>query len=128
MTNTTLTPSLIEAVEALAGNLLASAPFAAFDQAYARFEADPQASGLMRSLTQAQANLRVRQGNGGLSQADISHFRTLQAEAQANRLIMDYIEAQNNVVTSLRETNQEISQWLGVDFAALARRPSSCCG
>ena len=128
MTNTTLTPSLIEAVEALAGNLLASAPFAAFDQAYARFEADPQASGLMRSLTQAQANLRVRQGNGGLSQTDISQFRTLQAEAQANRVISDYIEAQNNVVASLRETNQEISQWLGVDFAALARRPSSCCG
>lgn len=128
MTNTTLTPSLIEAVEALAGNLLASAPFAAFDQAYARFEADPQASGLMRSLTQAQANLRVRQGNGGLSQTDISQFRTLQAEAQANRVITDYIEAQNNVVASLRETNQEISQWLGVDFAALARRPSSCCG
>ena len=128
MTNTTLTPSLIEAVEALAGNLLASAPFAAFDQAYARFEADPQASDLMRSLTQAQANLRVRQGNGGLSQTDISQFRTLQAEAQANRVITDYIEAQNNVVASLRETNQEISQWLGVDFAALARRPSSCCG
>ena len=56
MPNTSLTPNLIEAVETLAENLLASEPFVAFEQAYARFEADPQASGLMRKLTQAQVD------------------------------------------------------------------------
>ena len=74
MPNTTLTPNLIEAVETLAENLLASEPFVAFEQAYARFEADPQASGLMRKLTQAQTNLRTHQSNGGLSQADIAQL------------------------------------------------------
>lgn len=126
MTNTTLTPDLIEAIETLAENVLASEPFAVFEQAYARFEADPTASRLMRDLTQAQANLRVRQANGGLSQADITKFRTLQAEAQANRLLMGYIDAQNDAMASLQEVNQEISQWLGVDFATLARRQGSC--
>lgn len=128
MTNTTLTPDLLEAIETLAENVLASEPFALFEQAYARFEADPKASRLMRDLTEAQANLRVRQNNGGLSQADISQFRDLQMEAQANRLIGGYIQAQNLALDSLKEINQEISQALGVDFAALARRPSSCCG
>ena len=127
MPNTTLTPNLIEAVETLAENLLASEPFVAFEQAYARFEADPQASGLMRKLTQAQTNLRTHQSNGGLSQADIAQFRALQMEAQANRLIGGYIQTQDNATAYLKEINQEISQWLGVDFAALARRPG-CCG
>ena len=128
MPNTTLTPNLIEAVETLAENLLASEPFVAFEQAYARFEADPQASGLMRKLTQAQTNLRTHQGNRGLSQADIAQFRALQIEAQANRLIGAYIQTQDNATTYLKEVNREISQWLGVDFAALARRPNSGCG
>ena len=128
MPNTNLTPNLIEAVETLAENLLASEPFGAFEQAYARFKADPQASGLMRKLTQAQANLRTHQSNGGLSQADIAQFRALQMEAQANRLIGGYIQTQGNATAYLKEVNQEISQWLGVDFAALARRPSSSCG
>lgn len=128
MTNTTLTPDLIGAIETLAENVLASAPFVVFEQAYARFEADPQASGLMHSLTQLQATLRVSQGNGGLSQADIVQYRTLQAEAQANRCITEYVQAEDNAIAYLQQVNQEISQWLGVDFAALARRPSSCCG
>ena len=46
--------ALEPAVETLAENLLASEPFVAFEQAYSRFEADPQTSGLMRKLTQAQ--------------------------------------------------------------------------
>ncbi len=127
MTNTTLTPDLVEAIETLAENVLASEPFALFEQAYARFEADPKASRLMRDLAEAQANLRVRQNNGGLSQADINQFRALQMEAQSNRLIGGHIQAQNSALDSLKEINQEISQALGVDFAALARRPSSCC-
>ena len=128
MPNTTLSPDLIEAVETLAENVLASEPFVAFEQAYARFEADRQASRLMRELTEAQTNLRMRQSNGGLSQADIAQFRALQMEAQANRLIGGYIQTQNNAMDSLKEINQEISQALGVDFAALARRPGRCCG
>jgi cell fate (sporulation/competence/biofilm development) regulator YlbF (YheA/YmcA/DUF963 family) len=82
----------------------------------------------MRDLTAAQNSLRVRQANGGLTQEDIAQFRALQMEAQANRLIGGYIQAQNVALNSLKEINQEISQALGVDFAALARRPSSCCG
>ncbi len=128
MANTALTPDLVEAIEALAENLLASEPFAAFDQAYARFSPDPKASGLMRDLTQSQTSLRARQSNGSLSQADIAQFRILQAEVQDNQLITGYIQAQNEAIAYLQQINQEISQWLGMDFAALARRPSSCCG
>ena len=128
MTTTTLTPNLVEAVESLAQTLVASVPFVTFDEAYARFNADPEASGLMRSLTEAQATLRARQSNGGLSQADIIRYRTLQAEAQANPLITAYVQSEDNAIATLQQVNQEISQWLGVDFATLARRPGNCCG
>jgi cell fate (sporulation/competence/biofilm development) regulator YlbF (YheA/YmcA/DUF963 family) len=128
MTKTMLSPDLIEAVEMLAENVLASEPFVRFEDAYTRFEADAKASRLMRDLTDAQNGLRMRQTNGGLTQEDIVQFRALQMQAQANRLISGYIQAQNVALDSLKEINQEISQALGVDFAALARRPSSCCG
>ncbi len=128
MTTTTLTPNLVEAVESLAQTLVASVPFVTFDEAYARFNADPEASGLMRSLTEAQTMLRARQSNGGLSQADIIQYRTLQAEAQANLLISAYVQAEDNAIATLQQVNQEISQWLGVEFATLARRRGDCCG
>lgn len=128
MTTTILTPKLVEAVESLAQTLVASAPFVTFDEAYARFSANPEASGLMRSLAEAQTMLRARQSNGGLSQADITQYHTLQAEAQANPLITAYVHAEDNAIATLQQVNQEISQWLGVDFATLARRPGGCCG
>lgn len=126
MTTTMLSPELIEAVEMLAENVLASEPFARFEDAYSRFEADAKASRLMRDLTDAQNGLRMHQANGGLTQKDIAQFRALQIEAQANRLIGGYIQAQNVALDSLKEINQEISQALGVDFAALARRAGGC--
>jgi cell fate (sporulation/competence/biofilm development) regulator YlbF (YheA/YmcA/DUF963 family) len=128
MTKTMLSPDLLEAVELLAENVLASEPFVRFEDAYTRFEVDAEASRLMRDLTDAQNGLRVRQTNGGLTQEDIANFRALQMQAEANRLIGGYIQAQNVALDSLKEINQEISQALGVDFAALARRPNSCCG
>ena len=127
MANSNLTAELIEAIEMLAENVLASEPFVRFKDACTSFEADAKASRLLRDLVDAQNSLRVRQASGGLSQDDIAQFRALQTEAQANRLIGSYIQTQSDAMASLIEINQEIGQALGVDFAALARRPSSCC-
>ena len=69
MANSNLTPELSEAIEMLPENVLASEPFVTFEQAVTRFEADPTASDLMRKLTQAQSDLRLRQSSGSLSLA-----------------------------------------------------------
>ena len=52
----------------------------------------------------------------------------MQAEAQANPCITEYVQAEDNAIAYLQQVNQKISQWLGVDLAALTRRPSNRCG
>ena len=121
-----LPPDLQEAVEALAENLAQSEPLILYRQAQARLDADHQAHTLLERLSAAQADLRARQGRGGaITQADIDQLRVLQHQVQTNRTIMDYAQAQQAAIAYLPEVNQEISQLLGVDFAALAG-PASC--
>ena len=121
-----LTTNLTEAIESLAVNLLSSAPFLQFQEARKRLDADAQARGLLNDLATTQADLRTRQASSLVRQDDIARLRALQAEAQVSRLITEYIQTQDDAVAYLQETNQEISQWLGVDFAGLARRSGGC--
>ncbi len=128
MTNPNLNqlPDLMAATQVLAENLLASEPFAIYQQARARFNADPQARGLIERLSQAQADLRQRQMGHEVTQADVNQLRALQGEVQSNPVIIDYAVTQQAAVTYLREINQVISELIGTDFAALAKRPGCC--
>ncbi len=127
MTNTNLNqlPDLMAATQTLAENLLASEPFARYQQAHARFDADPKARGLIERLSQAQAELRRKQANGGVKPADVTELRALQSEVQSNDVIVAYATTQQGAIAYLREINQAISGLIGTDFAALSGR-SSC--
>jgi cell fate (sporulation/competence/biofilm development) regulator YlbF (YheA/YmcA/DUF963 family) len=118
-------PDLLAATRALAENLLASEPFAFYQQAQAQFDADSQARDLLHQLSQAQTDLRRKQAQGGVTQTDVAQLRVLQAAAQSNRVIVDYASTQQAAITYLREINQAISELLGTDFAALAKK-STC--
>mgnify|MGYP005857271257 CR=1 FL=1 len=124
--NHKLTPDLIEAVDALAENLLASEPFRALERAYLRLQSDATARDLQQRFRQAEATLRQRQANRSMTQADMAAYRALHAEAQANALIAGYEQARQAIQVYLQEVNRDISQALGVDFAGLAKR-SGCC-
>ncbi len=93
MTNSNLNqlPDLMAATQALAENLLASEPFAVYQQASARFNADPHARGLIERLSQTQADLRRRQTSRGVTQADVDQLRALQREVQSHPVIIDYV-------------------------------------
>lgn len=117
-----LTPDMQEATESLIENLLASAAFIRYQQAQTRLVADREANALLQQLGQVQANLRQKQVNGGITQTDIDALRSLQEKARANQIIMDYIQAQQQAADFLRQINGEIGQWLGMDFAALAKQ------
>lgn len=124
--NETILPAeLLAAAQALADNLVASEPFVLYQKAEARLRADQMALDLLDSLWTSQGEIRARQQKGELRQSDIDSLRQLQRTVQANSTIMEYGQAQTNAVNLLREVNREISEQLGVDFAALARR--SCC-
>ena len=78
--NTILSPELQEATEALAFTLLSAEPIVAYHQAKARFDSDPQARDLLDRLSAAQREIRQRQAQGGINQADLDRLRALQRE------------------------------------------------
>jgi cell fate (sporulation/competence/biofilm development) regulator YlbF (YheA/YmcA/DUF963 family) len=117
-------PDLMAATDQLAEAIKQSEPMRHYRQAQADLEADAQASNILEQLTAVQVELRQRQMNGRLSQADIQQARALQNEAQANGLIMAFVQTQQQVMASLNEVNDEISQLLGLNFAALSQTNS----
>lgn len=119
---TLLTPSLHEATDALISNLLASEAFIHYQQAQTFLDDDRQAHKLLEQLSQAQANLRQIQANGGVIQAEVDLVRTLHEQVQGNAIIMTYAQAQQEVINFLREINDEISQLLGINFASFSNR------
>jgi cell fate (sporulation/competence/biofilm development) regulator YlbF (YheA/YmcA/DUF963 family) len=123
---TTPSATLLAATEDLAMQLLASEVFTTYHAAQGRLNADAGARALLRQLSQAQAELRQKQTHQTVAQSDVDQLRALQSAAQADRTIADYMHAQQMAVGFLREMNREISELLGVDFAALAKRPGCC--
>lgn len=125
ISNSILPPELAEATEALAETLLSAEPIMLYHRAKARLDSDREARELLERFSEAQRDLRLRQANGGITQADMDRLRTLQRAVQSNRVIMDYAETQQAAISYLPTVNQEISQLIGVDFASLAG-PASC--
>ena len=123
--NLNLPSNLLTATERLATVITSAEPIAAYLQAKARLDNDPQARDLLECVSSAQSDLRMRQANGNITRADLDHLRSLQRQVQSNRLIMDYAETQQAAIAYLPQVNQEISQLIGVDFASLAG-PASC--
>ena len=128
--NTPLEPTLPShlslTTEALVENLLAAEPIVLYHRAQISFQADAPARALIDRLSAVQADVRQKQSRREVAQADIDQLRALQGEAQANRVIVDYVQTQQAAISFLREINREIRELLGVDFASLARRPGCC--
>jgi cell fate (sporulation/competence/biofilm development) regulator YlbF (YheA/YmcA/DUF963 family) len=125
--NTQIIPEMLyQATQSLAENLVASEPFVQYAQARAAFEADSNAQSLLKDISSIQGEMRKKQQRGQVTQEDIDVLRAMQQQAQSNETIMQYANTQQGAVNFLREINQEISQLLGVDFAALSKQ-TGCC-
>ncbi|MCL4465510.1 MAG: YlbF family regulator [Chloroflexi bacterium] len=121
----TLPPTIRAAAERLAAAIETAEPIVAYRHAKARLDGDPHADELLQQLSAAQADLRKRQSNGGVTPAALEQVRAMQREVQANPVIMQFAMAQQEAVAYLPQVNQEISELLGMDFASLAG-PGSC--
>ncbi len=115
-----------QAAERLGQALGASAPVRAHFDANAALEADAEATAMLDAIAQRQAELRVKQNDGGLTEADLDALRALQSRVQAQPTIAAYLQTSQGLRALLSQVNQEISQLLAVDFAGLARK-SGCC-
>ena len=118
----TLSPELQQATENLIENLLASDALLSYHQSQAAMNSDAQARSLLERFSTLQAELRRKQNSNAVTQSDVDELRSVQKQVQANDAIMAYAQSQQGAVNFLREINAEISQLLGVDFAALAKQ------
>lgn len=125
-TTETLPPAVSDAVDALVAALRSSPPFVAYAEAEEALFADVAAATLLEEFTTAPRELRARQMDGRLTQADLSTARELERQLEANVLAMDFVAAQQNALARLPQANGAISEAVGMNFAKLARR-SSCC-
>jgi cell fate (sporulation/competence/biofilm development) regulator YlbF (YheA/YmcA/DUF963 family) len=116
---------LQEATRSLIDHLLASEVWIRYQKAYAQFNENEEAQVLLEQLTQAQARLRQKQGKGEVNQAEVDSLRLLQERVQRNSVIMTYAQSQQEAIHFLREINNEVSQWLGINFASFANH-STC--
>ncbi len=121
-----LDPQLQQATSQLGRTLRACPPVKAYLEACARLRSDAGATALLDELAQHQATIRTKQSNLTLSRSDIDSLRDLQYRVQGHPAIAAYLQAQEDLRTLLPQLNLEISQLLGVDFAALGRK-SGCC-
>ena len=124
-TKVNLPEELVAATEELSEYLLAAEPFIVYKRAQNQFTVDVQAQSLLEQLSTLQSSLRSAQSNRNVSETDIQQLRALQNDVRQNTTILEYSRAQQTAINYLREINQEISQLLGLDFAALARQ-STC--
>lgn len=113
---------LNQATENLIENLLASESFLTYQQSLVAMNSDSDAHGLLELLSTLQAGLRHKQSANSVTETDVEELRAIQTQVQGNTTIMAYSQSQQDAVNFLREVNQEISQTLGVDFAALAKQ------
>ena len=125
MHDITIPAALRAATDSLGQSLLQADPVADYHRAEAYLTADAHASTLLQELMDLQADLRRRQGD--VTEDAIDRLRYLRHEAEANPTITAYLESQDAATAYLREVNQALSQWLGLDFSALAGR-GGCCG
>jgi cell fate (sporulation/competence/biofilm development) regulator YlbF (YheA/YmcA/DUF963 family) len=124
-TTTELSPEMLEATEMLAEQLFHAEPIVHYNRAKARLDHDTEARELFARFMSAQADLRVRQSQNRVTQADVDHMRALQQEVQSNPIILVYAQAQQAAIAYLPEVNREISQQLDIDFASLSG-PAKC--
>lgn len=121
-----LRPELKQAVQTLNETLKRAPPLRTYADALARMEADASATGLLDELQRVQADLRVRQSNGGVTQADTARLRQLQADVQAHPTIAAFLAADREAKAYLPRVNQLISDLIGIDFASLGRSKGCC--
>ena len=123
----TLTPQLRDAITELGAAIKQLPEMQAYREATSRMAADADTTNLIDHLQRLQPELRVKQANGLVTRDDIARLRHLQQAVQTQPAFTALMTAQQEAQACLPPINQEITQMLGIDFAALAAPAGGCC-
>ena len=121
------TKELLEATFNLAESLAETEAVVHFISANQALNNDQNTLELIKAATELQRKIYDGQSSGVNLNNDLNRLRDYQSQISTNAVIQEQSFVRETAVAFLREINQEISQLLGMDFAALARRPGAGC-
>ena len=98
-----------------------------YEKATENMQANPEAKRRLSEFREAQQKLQMVKQWGGASEKDFTHLEKLQEQLLSNPDLKKYFQAQENLVSMLKELNVLISEKLGYDFANLAKPSIGCC-
>ncbi len=126
MTSDTITSTVHEAVQAFAQVLADTPQFHAFEEAGVAFNQDRAARQAVRAFQEKQRSLQMMQQIGVLTQAELDELKALQQAMLGYPTVTAYVEAQEELTKVCQAAAGEISQVVGLDFAATCT--PRCCG
>ena len=94
-----------------------------FGEASRRFETDQEVQSLMGTLRRFQQ----AQQTGGVLTAELVGVRDAQARLQNHRVVQEFLAAREAVGKFLQETNQAVSEVIGIDFGQTAGPAGGAC-
>ena len=109
-------------------SIVATSKYQAFHKADQQFQNDPQAQDLLRQYKESQQMLKLMRQMGSNTIEETHHMEDLQEVIDANRTLMNYSQAQEQLIALLRELNEFISARLDLDFSGLTKPQRGCCG
>jgi cell fate (sporulation/competence/biofilm development) regulator YlbF (YheA/YmcA/DUF963 family) len=94
-----------------------------FNEASRRFEADQEVQSLMGTLRRFQQ----AQQTGGVLANELQDVRDAQMRIRNHRVVQEFLAARDAVGAFLQETNQAISEVMGIDFGQTAGPAGGAC-
>lgn len=115
-----------QAAHDFAAALAESQQFKTFEQATLRFRQDEAAQRDMQAYKEKQQELRPLMRSGGISPAARRELELLHDAWLAHDTVLEYLEAQAELVGYCQTLGDLLSEMLGLDFPAACA--ASCCG
>jgi cell fate (sporulation/competence/biofilm development) regulator YlbF (YheA/YmcA/DUF963 family) len=119
--------AIMEAAKQFAGVFAETTEFLAFEQAFFNYRKDEQAQRALKAFQQKQAELKPLIALNAVSEDDREELQRLQDDFNSLPSVMQYYQAQIDLVALSQEIGDRLSTAIGLDYAS-ACRTSSCCG
>ena len=92
------------------------------------FQSDPQAQELLKKHEETRQSLQLMWQLKSSTEEEMQKLRELKKLIEANQTLKEYFNAQEKLVSMLRELNEFISERLNLDFSGLTKPQRGCCG
>lgn len=116
-------PSVLQRTEEFIEALRATPAIRRFKEASRRFEADQEVQSLLGRLQRFQQ----AQQRGTATSTEVQDARDAQARIQRHPLVREFLAARNGAGALFLQTNQAISEVMGIDFGQTAGPAGGAC-